>query len=147
MLQQCLVVWSLHVFPCTAHPLLCINHTKSCFIFLFGASCPSLKEPESDYRDNDETWALVLMFHPAKRQEIEWLALGELSLEFLSQPWQRISWGPRVPKPFREQDHFCVVLWNELQRKSVFTSSVNSWLAGFGVFFPLVFNEQQLLII
>lgn len=137
MLYQRLVVQSLHVFPYASHPLLCIKHYEALLYFPLWGILPLF----------EGTWKWLyrwMMKHElvfscstqAKRQETEWLILAELSLEYPPQLWWRISWGARVPNPFREQDHFCVVLWNGLQKESALVSSVKFLTGRFSVCFP-----------
>lgn len=143
MLWQCLVVQSLHVPPCTSHPLLCIKQYKVLLYFPLWGILPRFEGTwKWLYRGMMKYELWFSCSTQAKRQEIEWLILGELSLEYPPQLWWCISWDARVPNPFREQDHFCVIFWNYLQKESALMSSVNSSLVGFWfVSFPLFFNE------
>lgn len=143
MLWQCLVEQSLHVTPWASRPLLCIKQYKVLLYFpLWGILTRFEGTWKWLYRRMMKYELLFSCSTQAKRQEIEWLILGQFCLENPPQLCWCISWGSRVPNPLREQDHFCVAHWNYLQKEIALISSVNSSLAGFQfVFLSPIFNE------
>lgn len=143
MLWQRLVVQSLRVSPCARHPLLCIKQYEVLLYFPLWGTLPRFEGTwKWLYRRMMKHELLFSCSTQAKRQAIELLILWELSFEYPPRLLWCISWGARAPNFFREQDHFCAVLWNYLQKESALMSSVNSSLVGFWfVFLSPIFNE------